>query len=156
MGSNRLIPNEEVDKSKVEFTSLSQVFEELCPIYMGYGMSYDDYWYGDVYKATYYRRAHEIQIKHADEEFWMQGMYIYDALCRVSPILHAFSKSGTKPLPYPDKPYSYLVDENLKEEEKQRKIENERLIARLHFENWARETAKKFKNKEQIEKEVSP
>ena len=147
MGSNRLISNEEVDKSKVEFISLSKVFEDLCPIYMGYGMSYDEYWYGDCYKTKYYRESYEIQIKHKDEQFWMQGMYIYDALCRVSPILHAFSKSGTKPLPYPDKPYTLMKEEAKTEEDKQREIENARLIAKLHFENWARETAKRFENK---------
>lgn len=147
MGSNRLISNEEVEKSKVEFISLSKMFEELCPIYMGYGMSYDEYWYDDCYKAKYYRETYEIQIKHNDEQFWMQGMYIYDALCRVSPILHAFSKSGTKPLPYPEKPYSMLIEENKTEEEKQKEIENARLIAKLHFEQWARETSKRFKNK---------
>lgn len=148
MGSNGLISNEEVDGSKVEFISLSQVFEELCPIYMGYGMSYDEYWYGDCYKAKYYRESYEIQIKHKDEQFWMQGMYIYDALCRVSPILHAFSKSGTKPLPYPDKPYSMLIDENKTKQDKEKEVENARLIARLHFERWAQETAKRFNNKE--------
>lgn len=144
MGNNRLITNEEVEKSKVEFISLSKMFEELCPIYMGYGMSYDEYWYDDCYKARYYRETYEIQIKHNDEQFWMQGMYIYDALCRVSPILHAFSKSGTKPLPYPEKPYSMLNEEAKTEEEKQKEIENARLIAKLHFEQWARETAKRF------------
>ena len=149
MGSNRLIPNEEVDKSEVEFTSLSQVFEELCPIYMGYGMSYDDYWYDDAYKATYYRKAHEIQIKHADEEFWMQGMYIYDALCRVSPMLHAFSKSGTKPLPYLEQPFSYLNEAEKTKEQKEKEAENERLKAQIQFKMWSRAVAKKFKKKEE-------
>ena len=148
MGSNRLISIEEVEKSKVEFTSLSKIFEELCPIYMGYGMSYDEYWYGDCYKAKYYRESYEIQIKHKDEQFWMQGMYIYDALCRVSPILHAFSKSGTKPLPYPTKPYTLMSEEAKTEEDKEREKENARLIAKLHFEQWARETAKRFQKKE--------
>lgn len=149
MGNGRFISSEEGEKSRVESVSLSEIFEELCPIYMGYGMSYDEYWYGDCFKAQYYREAYEIQIKHKDEEFWMQGMYIYDALCRVSPILHAFSKSGTKPLPYPEKPYSTLLDENKSKEDKEQEIKNEQLKARLHFEKWARETAKQFnKNKE--------
>jgi len=65
----------------------------------------------------------------------------------VSPILHAFSKSGTKPLPYPEKPYMSTMDKYKTEEQKQQEVENERLKARLYFENWARETAKKF-NKE--------
>ena len=31
-------------------------------------------------------------------------MYVYDALLRVSPILHAFAKKGAKPIPYRDQP----------------------------------------------------
>lgn len=144
MGSSGLDSKEEGEKSRVESISLTKIFEELCPIYMGYGMSYDEYWYGEPYRAKFYRDAYEIQMKHKDEEFWMQGMYIYDALCRVSPILHAFSKSGTKPLPYPKEPYLVEIDKANSEEEKKKKIENERLIAKIHFENWARETAKRF------------
>ena len=33
-------------------------------------------------------------------------MYIYEAICDASPILHAFAKKGTKPHPYADKPYA--------------------------------------------------
>ena len=145
MGSNRLISEE--DKSKVEHTSLTEIFEEQCPIYMGYGMSFDEFWYDTPYKTKFYREAYRIQMKRKDEEFWMQGMYIYDAICRIAPILHAFSKSGTKPLPYPDKPYMAQLDKNISEEEKQKRIENERLIAKLHFEKWARAVAEKFENK---------
>lgn len=147
MGSNGLNSREEGESSKVEFTSLTKIFEELCPIYMGYGMSYDEYWHGEPYRAKFYREAYEIQIKRKDEEFWMQGMYIYDALCRVSPILHAFSKSGTKALPYPEKPYTATIESSMSEEDKEQKIKNEQLIARLHFEKWARATAKQFENK---------
>lgn len=148
MGTSRFDSEENGEKSRVESISLTQVFEELCPIYMGYGMSYDEFWYGEPWRAKFYREANDIQLKRKDEEFWIQGMYIYDALCRVSPILHAFSKSGTKPLPYPEKPYMTTVDKYKTEEQKQQEVENERLKARLYFENWARETAKRFeKNK---------
>ena len=136
------------DNSKVESASLGKIFEECCPIYMGYGMSYDEFWYDDPFKAKFQRKAHEIQIRKKDEEFWMQGMYIYEALCDVSPILHAFSKSGTKPLPYSDKPFLAKREDNLTKEEKEQKIKNDRMIARLHFEQWARATADHFnKNK---------
>lgn len=36
---------------------------------------------------------------------WLQGMYIYDAVARLSPILRAFAKKGTKPQPYVDEAY---------------------------------------------------
>ena len=144
MGSSGLISEE---KSKVEYTSLTQLFEELCPIFMSYGMSYNEYWYGSPYRAKFYSKAHQIKIKQKDEELWMQGMYIYEALCDVSPILHAFSKNGTKPLPYATHPYTKDIERNKTKEEKEQQRKNEELIARIHFEAWARETAKRFENK---------
>ena len=120
------------------------MFEEQCPIYISYGMTYDEFWYKEPYRTKFYREAKKIQVKQKDEELWMQGVYIYDALCRVSPILHAFSKSGTKPLPYPDKPYSSIVKEELSKEEQEKIIENQRLVAQIHFKRWAEATAKQF------------
>lgn len=146
MGSSG--PNSEKQGSpKVESISLTKIFEDNCPIYMGYGMTFDEFWYDTPYKAKFYREAYEIQVRHRDEEFWMQGVYIYDALCRVAPILHAFSKAGTKPLPYPDKPYLFDKTQELSEEEKEQKIKNERLIAEVHFSNWARAVSKQFNDK---------
>lgn len=146
------------EEKQVESTSLTELFEKMCPIYMSYGMTYDEYWKESPYRAKFYREAHELKVKQNDEEMWVQGMYIYEALCKVSPVLHAFSKSGTKPLPYSSKPYLYDVkteserDKEREEKEKQQQIENERLIAQVHFSNWARATAKMFNKKENNEK----
>lgn len=141
MGSSRFISK---DESKVEVTSLTKLFEEQCPIYMAYGMEYNDFWYGDAYLTKFYRESHKLKVKQKDEELWMQGMYIYEALCDVSPILHAFSKKGTKPLPFSEKPYLFNSEQFKSEEEKEQEKKNAELIARLHFETWARETKKMF------------
>lgn len=154
MGSSGL----KSEEKQVESISLTELFEKWCPIYMSYGMTYDEYWKESPYRAKFYREAHELKVKQNDEQMWVQGMYIYEALCEVSPILHAFSKSGTKPLPYAQKPYLYNVkteserDKEREEKEKQQKIENERLIAQIHFSNWARATAKMFNEKENNKK----
>lgn len=150
MEDSRSISEEKRDKrSSVESVSLSQIFEEQCPIYMSYGMSYDEFWYDSPYRAKFYREAKKIQTRQKDEELWLQGVYIYDALCRVSPVLHAFSKSGTKPLPYLEKPLS-ANDESCKTEfEKRKEAENERLKAQVQFGMWARAVTKKFKKKEE-------
>lgn len=152
MGDSGLISKEDREKSRVEPFSLTKIFEEWCPIYMSYGMSYDEYWHGDAYVAKFYREAFELNNRHRDEEFWMQGMYVYDAICRVAPILHAFSKSGTKPLPYPEKPYMAQMDNHKTPEEKAQEEENARLVARLHFEQWARMTAERFNKQENIDR----
>ena len=77
----------------------------------------------------------------------MIGMYVYEALCDVSPILHAFSKRGTKPLPYRDKPLRYDESRDKTEEEKEREIEAERLKFTIQMNNWFRATKKQFENK---------
>lgn len=143
MGSTRFNTEE---GSEVEHTSLSTFFEKQCPIYMTYGMTYDEFWYGDVYKAKFYRESYKLRVKQIDEQLWMQGMYIYEALCDVSPILHAFSKEGTKPLPYSDRPYTFQIEEK-SEKEKEQEIKNARLAAQVYLENWARATRKQFENK---------
>lgn len=143
MGSSGL----KSEERKVESTSLTSLFEKMCPIYMSYGMTYDEYWKESPYRAKFYREAHEMKVKRKDEEMWVQGMYIYEALCEVSPVLHAFSKSGTKPLPYAKKPYLASVEQEKTEENKKQQMENERLIAQIHFQNWARNTKKMFENK---------
>lgn len=74
-------------------------------------MSYDLFWNGDVDLVVSYREAYKLKCKEkADEQnytAWLQGRYIYDALCAVSPVLHAFAKNGSKPLPYHKKPYGF-------------------------------------------------
>lgn len=145
MGSSGLISE---DKSKVEYTSLTELFEKQCPIYMSYGMSYDEFWYGDAYRTKFYCEAYKIKVRQKDEELWMQGMYIYEALCDVSPILHAFSKKGTKPLQYSKKPYLAESEVAKTKIEKEQAAENERLKAILHFNNWSRALKKQFKDKQ--------
>lgn len=111
-------------------------------------MSYDEYWYKSPYRAMFYKDAYKLKSEQKDEELWLQGVYIYEALCDVSPILHAFSKKGTKPLPFIPKPLSRtIVEKELSEEEMEQKVENERLIAKIHFDNLARQLNKRFKDK---------
>lgn len=129
------------------------MFEKACPLYMSYGMTYDEFWNGNSYVCRYYRDAYELKKKAKDEELWMQGLYIYDALGRMSPIMHAFPKKGSKPLPYPDRPYTQStkykeVEKKLTPEEQEQIVKNERLKARLRFDAWARGVNKMFKTEE--------
>ena len=81
--------------------------------------------------AKWYRKAEGMRQKRRNEELWLQGMYIYEALCDVAPLLHAFAKRGTKPDPYPDHPYSITTKDM--EEEKERKVRLEREKAKQYM-----------------------
>lgn len=111
-------------------------------------MSYDEFWYGSPYRAKFYLETYKSKIRQQDERMWMQGMYIYEALCKVSPVLHAFSKKGTKPLPYSSKPYLYDQPEFKSEQEKEQQRKNEELLVKLHFKKWVKDTAAKFNKQE--------
>lgn len=135
--------------NKVEYVSLSERFEKLCPIFMNIGMTYKEFWEEDPTMTKQYLEAFNMkqkrEIKNKEWEMWKQGMYVYEALIDVSPILHAFSKAK-KPLPYPEKPYGLEEDKIEKDEKtKEQEEENERLKARVFFSNWARATQKQFK-----------
>lgn len=102
--------------------TMGAIFERLCPIFLSYGMPYDLYWNGDVCAAKAYLKAEEYKRQRKNEELWLQGMYIYSALCDVSPVLHAFAKSGTRPSPYMEHPIPLTVEQNKKETPKKEDI----------------------------------
>lgn len=86
-------------------SSFADLADELCPYYMSIGVPYNEYWHGDYTQLAYYHKAHKLTMERKNYIAWLQGAYIYDALCAVSPVLHAFAKGGTKPLPYLEEPY---------------------------------------------------
>jgi len=90
------------------------------------GMTYDQYWNGDVVLTKYYRKAFDMQNERRNQEMWTQGAYFYAALCSVAPILHAFSKA-TKPQPYLDQPFPLTANkaEDRKEAEAKKHFEKQ-------------------------------
>ncbi len=98
-------------------------FYQVFPYYLSIGMTPEQFWDGDCTLVKYFRKADEIRKDRRNEELWLQGMYIYEALCDVSPVLRAFVAKGAKPTPYSEKPYPLNNKQSMKnEEEKQRKI----------------------------------
>jgi hypothetical protein len=85
--------------------TLRELFEEAFPYYLSIGMSYEQFWDGDVWLTRAYAKAEELRMLRADQLAWLQGSYVYEAIGALSPILHAFAKSGTKPSPYVKEPY---------------------------------------------------
>ncbi len=52
----------------------------LCPTYITYGMTYEQYWYGDPNMARAYEDAYLLKKRVKNEELWLQGLYIYRAV----------------------------------------------------------------------------
>ena len=125
----------------------TEKFYELFPYYLSIGMTYEQYWEGDCTLTKYYRKAEELRNDRRNQELWLQGMYVYEAICDVAPILHAFAKKGTKPTPYSTKPYPLNAKQSRRdEEEKQRKLTEK---SRKLMEVMAASINKKFEGKAQ-------
>lgn len=97
---------------------------------MSIGMSYDEFWDDDVSKVEMYRKAHELREKRRNRDMWIQGMYVYEALCDASPLFRFTMKKGSiKPEPYVNEPYPLTAVELREREEREAKLREERMKA---------------------------
>ena len=136
------------DRSSPSFT-YTERFYEMFPYYLSIGMTPEQYWDGDCTLVKYYRKAEELRNEKRNQELWLQGMYIYEAICDVSPILHAFAKKGAKPHPYPSKPYA-ISEKQIRQD----RMEKERKLAekgKRFMEAIMQSTNKRFEEQSQIQ-----
>ena len=97
---------------------------------MSIGMSYDDFWSGDVAMVKAYRKASELRDRRNNQDMWIQGRYFYDAHCAASPLYRFTMKKGMiKPEPYTKEPYPITESELREREERDAKAREERLKA---------------------------
>ena len=105
---------------------------------MSIGMSYDEFWNQDVKLVEVYRKAHELRYKHRNHELWLQGAYIYEALCDASPLFRFTMQKGTiSATPYAKEPYP-ITELELKEREERKAREREEQL-KAEFARFATE-----------------
>lgn len=96
---------------------------------MSIGMTYDEFWNRDVSLVRVYRKADELRYRQKNQELWVQGAYLYDVLCRVSPLFRFTTKKGVKPEPYIPEPYPLSAAESTLRKEKAARIKEEKMKA---------------------------
>lgn len=75
-------------------------------------MSADEFWNGDPWLARDYAKAWEYKRKQQNELLWLQGRYVYDALCEASPLFRtSFSKGTVEAREYTKEPYPITKEE---------------------------------------------
>ena len=105
------------------------VFENACPHYMAMGMTYSEFWDGDVSAHKAFRKAKKLRISEQNQMAWIQGMYVYEAISNLAPALKAFAKGRAKP--YPKEPYDLFEDERKAREEREERLRYERMKAKV-------------------------
>lgn len=97
---------------------------------MSIGMSYEEFWDGDVSMVEAYRKSYELRERRRNQELWLQGMYFYEALCDASPLFRFSMKKGViKPEPYVKEPYPISEAEVRERKEREMRKKEERLKA---------------------------
>lgn len=102
--------------------SCTETFKKQFPYYLSIGMTEEQYWDKDCTLVGDYRQAEELRSQKANELAWLQGMYVYDAIARISPILQAFAKKGTEARPYVEHPYPITKQSAAHEKDRQQKV----------------------------------
>lgn len=102
-----------------------KAFEMACPYYMSYGMTYEQFWEGDVCAHKAFREAEKIRIRRQNEQAHLQGAYIYEALAAVAPLFRGMKPS--KPQPYRKEPYDMFAEDAKRREEEEEKSRYEKI-----------------------------
>ena len=119
--------------------SYTEIFENSFPFYLAIGMSSAEYWTGDPSLVRYFRKAYKIRQEEINNNAWLQGLYIYDA---VSTAVHnALRGKNSTAKEYAKQPYNFENKEK-SEYEKAKEVEIEKQKAVAWMENFVRINSK--------------
>ena len=124
----------------------TEIFNTVLPYYLSIGMTWEQFWHGDVKMAEAYRKAEEMRVERMNTELWLQGMYVYEAICDASPIFNPFAKRNTRPRPYPSQPYETKRKKKADEEAEAKRGMDK---AQKMMDSFATRFNTKFKQKQQ-------
>lgn len=99
----------------------------MFPQYLAMGMTHDEYYKQDCELVIAYRKAEKMKRIRANEDMWLQGLYVYQAVTRVAPLLIPFAKNPQAE-PYLKEPIP-MYEEEQTEQAKESAVENDRGIA---------------------------
>ena len=94
-------------------------------MYMAMGMSYTEFWVDEPELAAAYRKADQIRRRRRNEELWLEGIYMAEALN--STVGNMFSKGAKHQ--YPSEPFPITEAEQEERREREQKARMERVKA---------------------------
>ncbi len=105
--------------------TFSEYFDELFPAYLAMGMTWTQFWIGEPELAIAYRKADMIRKRRKNEELWLEGVYMAEALSAT--VGNMFSK-GQKHQ-YPAEPFPLTAEEQQERREREERSRMERMKA---------------------------
>lgn len=118
---------------------------------MSLGMTYEQYWDGDVWMVRDFRKSHKLILEAQNRHAYIQGMYVYSAIASMVPVLRPFSKAR-KPEEYLKEPIDFYGREQIVDRKADRPQKSEREQsgnkARQLMEIWAVNFNQKFEERQ--------
>lgn len=82
-------------------------------------MTWDSFWYEDINRLPFYWQKHQFDVEARNQELWMQGIYMQEAIAAVLDTKHQVK--------YPEKPHRVTeMTDAEKQAENRRKVERMR------------------------------
>lgn len=116
-------------QKKEEELSYAEIITRLCPDYLAMGMTLSEYYdceNPDDYESV--RQAHLLRLKQKNHDAWLNGLYTYHALQRVSPMFRDWVKDHTAEK-YMEEPFDLYPNETAVSKTEEERIEDAKELA---------------------------
>ena len=110
------------------------------------GVPEKEFWDGDYTRLKFYVRMHNYAVERRNQELWLQGAYVYEAMSIA--LAHAVDPQHSRNKSYPDKPHRITP---LSEDEKE--LEKKKQVA--EFRAALEEMGRRFEAKHKRERELA-
>ncbi len=111
-------------------------------------MTSEQYWDDDPQLCKAYRRKAEFDKERLNEQLWLQGLYIYEALTDVAQLFNGMV-ARPKLAPYPTEPYP--LSGTASEERKRREYERKKEKVQNRLQAWMAASNQKVRNEKRKE-----
>ena len=105
--------------------TFTEIFDEMFPIYLAMGMTWTQFWIDEPELTVAYRKSEMIKRRRKNEELWLEGIYVAEALSAT--VGNMFTK-GQKHQ-YPAEPFPITADEQQERREREERNRMERMKA---------------------------
>ena len=108
-------------------SEFGKYLDQICPYYMSWGMTWDEFWYESLDRLQAYWQANQFSIERRNQELWLQGLYIRSAV----------ASCMDKKFKYPERPQRITeMTEDEQAAEDRRKIEHMRAVLAERKRRW--------------------
>lgn len=93
--------------------------KKAFPQYLAMGMTYEQFWEQDVELAKFYREAWQLKQQLKEQDLWLQGLYIQEAIA-------ACFSDKKKPFHYPEEPHGVFEKRKKKQKKETQEHKSDR------------------------------